>query len=161
MSIVLALVFPLDASFGPTRFDFQRYGVANVGYANVEPAYPTSAYAATLRSELDSLMLDCGQAGWDGYGAEPVTLDAIHAAERFIRCLPAGVPPPEVSADRDGCVTFEWKKSARRTLLVSVRPGYAVDYAALIGTEKAYGDAPLFDELPERLLSLIRSVVAA
>lgn len=153
---VLVLALPLDASFGPTRF-----GVTSTNYAEVAPAYPASAHAVTLRSELDSLMLDCRCPGRDGYGAEPVSVDAYRSAERFIRCLPVGVPTPELSADRDGCVTFEWRKSVRRTLLVSVRPGFTLDYSALIGTAKAYGEEPFFDELSERLTGLIRSVVTA
>lgn len=106
-------------------------------------------------------MIDCHQPGWDGYGAEAVSIDAYRSAERFIRSLPAGIEPPQVSADPDGCVTFEWRKSPRRTLLVSVRPGYALDYAALIGTAKAHGSEPFFDELPESLKALIRRVMGA
>lgn len=106
-------------------------------------------------------MLECQHAGWDGYGAEAVSVDAYRSAERFIRSLPAGVEPPQISADPTGCVTFEWRRSPRRTLLVSVRPGFGLDYAALIGTAKAHGSEPFFDEVPETLIMLIRRVVGA
>jgi hypothetical protein len=120
-----------------------------------------SALAAGLRLELDSLMLDCHAPDWDGYGAKAVSRDAYCAAERFIRSLPAGVETPQISADTDGCVTFEWRKSSRRTLLVSVRPGFVLDYAALIGSARANGMEPFFDELPEVVKGLIRRVIAA
>lgn len=159
-------MFALDAVqfAAPLAFaslDYSRYSVTGSLCAEVQPAYPVSALAATLRMELESLTRDCACAGWDGYGAEAVGADAYRAAERFIRTLPAGIPQPELSADPDGCVTFEWRKSPHRTLLVSVRPGYALDYAALIGTAKTHGSEPFFGELPEILKTLIRRVIAA
>jgi hypothetical protein len=88
-------------------------------------------------------------------------LDAYRAAERFVRSLPPGVETPQVSADPEGCVTFEWRKSARRTLLVSLGPCFTLDYAALIGPSKAHGAEPFFDELPEVVTILIRRVMGA
>jgi hypothetical protein len=155
---VLGLVVPLAASFGATDLDCPKSRTSRQ-CAEVAPAFPASALAAGLRSELASLMLDCHRPGWDGYGAEAVSADAYCAAERFIHSLPIGVEPPQVSADPTGCVTFEWRRSPRRTLLVSVRPGYAIDYAALVGTSKAYGVEPFFDDLPETIKTLIRRVV--
>jgi hypothetical protein len=149
------------AQLSTTPLEYPRSCLASAHGAEVQPAYPASARDAALRAELESLMLDCCRPGWDGYGAEAVSIDAYHAAGRFVRSLPVGIPQPEIAADPDGCVTFEWRKSPRRTLLVSVRPGYAVDYAALIGTAKAHGSEPFFGELPETLKALIRRVVAA
>lgn len=159
MFALAAVQIAAPLAFAP--LDYPRYGVTTARCAEVDTAYPASALAATLRTELESLMLECAHPGWDGYGAEAVNMDAYRAAERFIRSLPVGIPQPELAADPDGCVTFEWRKSARRTLLVSVRPGYALDYAALIGTAKAHGSEPFFGELPETLKTLIRRVVAA
>lgn len=106
-------------------------------------------------------MVDCGRAGWDGYGAEAVSEEAYQSAARFIASLPPGTPQPEIGADPDGCISFDWRKSGRCTLLVSVRPGHALDYAALIGTEIAHGSVSFFRELPEAVRTLIRRVMAA
>src|SRR6266478_2573339 len=110
----------------------------------------------TLSSELESIKLDCQQPGWDGYGAEPVSARALDAAEHFLRSLPAELPQPEVSADPDVCVTFEWRKSPCCTLLVSVGPGSSLDFAALIDEAKTHGSRPFFGLLPEILKTLIR-----
>lgn len=158
--IALAAI-QLAAPLADASLDFSRYSVSGAPCAKVEPAYPVSSLAATLRVELENVAFDCAHPGWDGYGAEAVSVDAYQAAERFIRALPLGIPQPELSADPDGWVTFEWRKSSRRTLLVSVRPGYALDYAALIGTAKTHGSEPFFGELPEMLKTLIRRVIAA
>lgn len=114
-----------------------------------------------LRSELEALMLDCDRPGWDGYGAAAVSMDARRAAERFIHNLPVSTPQPELSVDPDGCITFEWRKSPRLTLLVSVRSSYDLDYAALLGTTKAHGSEPFFDGLSETLKTLIQRVLEA
>lgn len=159
MFALAAVQFAAPLAVAP--LDYSRYSVTGVSCAHVEPAYPASALAAALRSDLESLMLDCSRPGWDGYGAEAVSDDAYRAAERFIRSLPIGTPQPEIGADPDGCVSFEWRKSARRTLLVSVSPGYALDYAALIGTAKVHGSEPFFGELPDAVKVLIRRVISA
>jgi len=156
-----AIPIATATSLAAAPLDFQRYSAVTMPCAEIEPAYPASAIAAALRSELEALRVDCSQPGWDGYGAEPVSLEAYQAALRFIRSLPVGTPQPEIGADPDGCVSFEWRKSARCTLLVSIRPGYALDYAALIGTAKVHGSEPFFGELPDAVLSQIRRVMAA
>ena len=104
----------------------------------------------SLLDELNDLMLECRVAGWDGHGAAAVDLYAYTAAKRFIESLPAGFPLPSLSADPDGCVTFEWWKSPRRVLLVSVHPNFQLDYAALLGAAKHYGSEPFFGgQLPD------------
>jgi hypothetical protein len=158
---VFALAVPIVAPLAFAHPDYSRYSVTATRVAKVELAYPASAPAAALRSELENVRLECSRPGWDGFGAEAVSTEAYRAAERFIHSLPVGIPQPELSADPDGCVTFEWRKSPRRTLLVSVRPGYALDYAALIGTAKAHGSEPFFGDLSETLKTLVRRVVAA
>ena len=136
-------------------------GVA-LAYAEVAAASPGSIdIAAQLAADLDNVMLDCHKPGWDGYGAEAISLEAYWLAQRFIHRLPAGIPRPALSADPDGCVTFEWQVSPRRLLLVSVHPDYRIDYAALFGSAKNYGTEPFFDRLPTGLFDLIRRVYRA
>ncbi len=129
-------------------------------YAEVAGAFAGSGDAAQLCVDLDNVILDCHKPGWDGYGAKAVSVEAYDLAKRFIQSLPAGIPRPFLSADPDGCVTFEWQASARRLLLVSVHPDYRVDYAARFGSEKDcdYGTKPFFDKLPPGLCDLVRRV---
>ena len=130
-------------------------------YAEVAAASPGSGALAQLCADLDNVMLDCHKAGWDGYGAEAISLEAYRLAQRFIQSLPAGIPRPSLSADPDGCVTFEWQVSPRRLVLVSVHPDYRIDYAALFGSAKSYGTEPFFDKLPTGLCDLVRRVYQA
>ena len=129
-----------------------------LSFADVASAYPGSDATAQLYSELDSLMIDYHQPGWDGYGAEAISPDAYRIAQRFIRSLPAGIPRPSLSADPDGCVTFSWRVSPRRLVLASVHPDYRIDYAALFGSAQNYGTEPFFDKFPTTLCDIVRRV---
>lgn len=138
-------------------------GVALPSYAEVAAAFPGTDAGVQLSAELDNVMLDCHKPGWDGYGAEAVSPDAYRLAKRFIQSLPTGIPRPSISADPDGCVTFEWQVSSRRLVLVSVHADYRIDYAAIFGSQKDsdYGTKPFFDKFPTRLSELVRRVYQA
>jgi hypothetical protein len=136
-------------------------GVNLPAYAEVAAASPGSGAIAQICADLDNLMLDCYKSGWDGYGANAISPEAYRSAQRFIYSLPAGIMRPTLSADPDGCVTFEWHVSPRRLVLVSVHPNYRIDYAALFGNAKSYGTEPFFDKLPNGFSDLIRRVYQA
>lgn len=138
-------------------------GVVLPAYAEVAAASPGSGTIPQLCAELDNVMLDCHKPGWDGYGADGISLEAYRLAQSFIHSLPAGIPRPSLAADPDGCVTFEWQVSPRRLLLVSVHPNYRIDYAAIFGSRKDcdYGTKPFFDKFPPGLFDFVRRVYQA
>jgi len=131
-------------------------GVALPDYAEVAAASPRSGDGAQLCAELNYVMLDCHKPGWDGYNAAAVLPETYRLAQRFIGSLPGGVLRPTISADSDGCVTFEWHVSPRRLVLASVRPDYRIDYAALFGSANSHGTEPFFDRFPTGLRDLVR-----
>lgn len=146
-----------DTAYGNPSWSRQ----GNVGYQQVSSAYAASDEKAALRSEVAELMMDCVQDGWDGYGATAASKESFAAAQRFVNALPTGFKMPEVSVDTDGCFNFEWRRSARRTLLVSVHPDFTLHYASLVGNSRHYGDEPFFNRLPstlERLLEHLYSL---
>lgn len=159
MVFALPALTLLPSASSPAR---GRFGEASPHYAEVAPASAVSSVAGLLQTQLDSLFLECCCEGWDGYGAQPVSVEAYSAAHRFICSLPAGFPMPELAADPDGCVNFDWHVSLSRTLVVSVHPDFRVDFAALIGAAKIYGSEPFFScELPASVRDLVRRVCAA
>ena len=158
------MVFALTALMGVTpsvTLPYSRFTDDRMGPAEVCAAIPASSPAGSLLAELNDLMLDCCRDNWDGYEAKGVSIHAFAAAKRFADSLPAGFPLPSVSADPGGCVTFEWRKSPRSMLLVSVHPNFQVDYAAIFGSAKQYGSEPFFDQMPESLKNIVRRVFAA
>ena len=154
----------------PEGFSFSGYLTARAyqdgalpNYAEVSGTSFGSCDFAQLRADLDNVLIDCHEPGWDGYGAEAVSFEAYNLARRFIESLPRGIPHPLLSADPNGCVTFEWQVSHRRLVIVSVHPDYRVDYAARFGSDKDrdYGTKPFFDKLPTGLTELVRRVYHA
>jgi hypothetical protein len=104
----------------------------------------------------------CEKPGWDGYDAEPVTLDAYRCAYRLVEQLPAGIPMPSVGAEPDGHLTLEWYQSPSRVLSVSVGPSGELNYAALLGeTSRRTGSEIFQSRVPGDLLQLIHQVFAS
>ena len=105
--------------------------------------------------ELAEVWGECRVAGWDGYGAFPVSQDTLRAAYTLIESLPIGFPRPEIGAEPDGQLTLEWRKAPRRILSVSVDPEGELHYAGVFGARKKYGTLPYFSTAPDELLRLV------
>lgn len=104
----------------------------------------------------------CAKSGWDGHGAEAVSLDAYRCAYRLVESLPPGFPMPGVGAEPDGHLTLEWYRSPSRVLSVSVSPAGELNYAALLGDASRRTGSEIFSgEPPADLLHLIRQLFAA
>ena len=72
--------------------------------------------------------------------------------------LPLGFPQPEVSGEPDGHINFEWYRSPRRVVSVSIGPDSRLYWAALIGTESPRGSARYIERIPEIILDQIARV---
>lgn len=114
-----------------------------------------------IREELGAVWQKCRQADWDGFGALPISEEALRNAYQFLESLPFGCPAPSVGAEPDGHLTFEWHRGPRRTLSVSVAPDGNWHYAALIGPDEACGTETFFGKAPEAILGLVRRIYAA
>jgi hypothetical protein len=111
--------------------------------------------------QLYQVLEECGRSNWNGYGAQPVLFESYERAKRFVRALPFGIPMPEVSAEPDGEITFEWFASPTRVFSVSVGPNNELNYAGLFGASRTYGTEVFHDEIPDVVLSHIKRVAMA
>ena len=102
--------------------------------------------------------MECDVAGWDGYGANAVTAAAVADARAFAEALDSSLFVPEVSAEPDGVLTFEWHRSTRQTLSVSVHGSGVLHYAALLGAARAFGAEPFIGKVPKAIFDLIDRV---
>ncbi len=100
----------------------------------------------------------CRIPDWDGHDARPVTAETLLMARRVLDVLPPGLPQPAFGAEPDGELTMEWYRSPRRLLSVSIRDDGDLNYAALIGTERVFGQVSFCGALPDTLATLIRKV---
>ena len=68
----------------------------------------TSAQLRQCKQNLEVLLKTAGKPNWDGEGADPVTEDAVKIAKEVIDELPGDSGVPEISADPEGNVEFDW-----------------------------------------------------
>jgi hypothetical protein len=94
---------------------------------------------ANVIRELDLLGIEARHDNWDGYGAGAITWAALTVAKRFLEALPAHFPDPDISADPDGEVAFEWYLKPKYVLSVSVGQDGSLNYAASFGRNKVHG----------------------
>jgi hypothetical protein len=103
----------------------------------------TATYGLPRRIEaltdLRELSAECSLPNWDGEGAAPVSDAVCKRAEHFLRSLPPEIPSPEVVAEPDGEIAFEWHLTPRRVFSVSISSGGRLSYAGLFGDGKTHG----------------------
>jgi hypothetical protein len=109
--------------------------------------------------QLLQVCQECDRLDWDGYGAKPVLFESYENAKRFVRALPFSLSSPEVSAEPDGEITFEWYSNPTRIFSVSVGPNNELHYAGLFGASRAYGTEVFHDQIPEVILSHIKRAI--
>ncbi len=113
-----------------------------------------------VMTRLSEMGTEKSAPNWDGYGASPVTAEAVNHAMNFISILPNSVPSPTVGAESDGEVTIEWYQAPRQVLSVSVSPDGQLSYAALIGNYRSHGTRGVENGPPEDIIKLIDDVMA-
>ena len=128
------------------------------GRGHLQSSHSLGLGAKSVLEDLIKVAEECRSANWDGYGAAPITDETFWQAYNFLNALPFGFPTPSVGAEPDGHLTFEWHRSARRTLSISVSPEGDLHYAALLGSSKAYGTEPFSEGVPKMILDLINRV---
>lgn len=131
---------------------------AQKGRGHLQSSHSLGLGANTVLEDLIKVAEECRSANWDGYEAAPITNETFWQAYHFLSALPLGFPPPSVGAEPDGHLTFEWYRSSRRTLSISVSPEGDLHYAAFLGSSKAYGTEPFSGTIPKIILDLIHRV---
>jgi len=119
------------------------------------------ALGGPLRDTIDELgevYLEALEPGWDGYGAQPVFEEVLENAVAFLCALPQDLPMPDVSADAQGEIHFEWFSNPYRTLSVSISPAGVLSYAGLFGPSRTRGLELLAGGIPHSIVSNIRRV---
>jgi hypothetical protein len=107
---------------------------------------------------LAAVAQECRTANWDGYGAEPVSQEAIDQAKRFLEALPLEMQPTSVGAEADGSVTLEWYRSIKRTLSISIASSARLHYAAVYDATGKSGFEDFFGRISEDIINLINRV---
>ena len=72
-------------------------------------------------------------ANWDGYGAKAVSPETVDMAKRFAASIPSHMGAPEVSADPDGELSFDWELGDNRRLSVSISAAGRLAFVSVNG----------------------------
>jgi len=97
---------------------------------------------------LDAAYVTAQVENWDGEGSARVEPGTYVYASQFLRLLPSTIPVPDIAADTDGEILFEWDLGCRRVFTVSVGRDGTLTFAALFGYTKTHGTAHLHEALP-------------
>ena len=107
--------------------------------------------------ELEKVYEECLEANWDGYGAMPISRETYSEARKLLRMMPSSLPRPDISAEPDGEITFEWYKGKYSVFVISVGGNNLITYAGLFGkSNRIHGTEYFTDELPEIIHHCIR-----
>lgn len=104
-------------------------------------------------SKLESIQHESAYDDWDGDGSMAVSKQTLAYALHLARLLSLTNPEPDINADPDGHLSFEWYFAPRQVLTASVSPEGKVYFAGLFGTNRNHGVEELGELLPHALAS--------
>ena len=134
---------------------------ASMVYDHVESSWALFGRKEEIINKIRAFGIECSEADWDGYDAEPVSPDALERAEAFIRSLPESISMPEVSVEPDGDISFDWLPTTTKTFSVSVGTSDRFSYAWFDGTDRGHGVARSSNgEVPARILQEIHRITS-
>ena len=100
-----------------------------------------SDWSPIIEAALVGIRNGCGQVGWDGDGALPVSDRTIDVAAKVTDCLfallPKDTPAPDLVPEPDGEICISWSIDADRMFSVSVGAHGKINFAGQFGAEGA------------------------
>jgi hypothetical protein len=82
-----------------------------------------------------------------------VSAAVVWAARQFLSVIPEAWPSPEIAADPDGEVSFEWARSPNWVFTVSVAGDGRLSYAGMFGPNRVHGVETFAGTLPEAIVA--------
>jgi hypothetical protein len=108
--------------------------------------------SARRRWALDDTWCAASAPNWDGYGAMPLSAPVLRAADLFLSAIPEAWPNPEIGADPDGEISFEWARGPHWVFTVSVAADGQLSYAGLFGSSRVHGVEAFAGTLPQAVV---------
>ncbi len=120
----------------------------------------TGQSAIPLANELQEVLLESIQPGWDGYDAVPLSIGAYQDTLKFLRLLPTKVTQPDIVPEPDGCIGLEWYHSNGNTFIVSFNGSEILAYAGISKSQnKMHGIQVFNDSIPEIILFHLKDIL--
>lgn len=110
----------------------------------------------TVRQQLNEIVLECAEQGWDGYDARPVDRDAVLNATMALSFIPRSVRTPDVVPEPSGDVGLEWRDDRGSVFVMGFSSRNEIHFAGIsCDGGKIYGSERFVAELPTELLKHI------
>ena len=135
----------------------RRFGEATEFSGSVTVGEPKR----TVQEAIDAAYKMAQVDDWDGEGSARVEPSTCGYASQFFMLLPSAIPLPEITADTDGEILFEWNLGRRRIFSVSIGRDGTLTYAALFGYTKTYGTEHFREALPVVISNCLERLVAS
>lgn len=114
-----------------------------------------------LFDELEELSVAAQTEDWDNLGSAPLDHDSYQIAKKFILSLPSTLPPPELTVDRDGEVTFDWQSPRGQMLSASLRKDGRLAFACYISKKSRFSSVEDFnDAVPKSIIEGVKKIFA-
>ena len=103
------------------------------------------------------IFLECSEEGWDGYEANPVTLEALEQISLLIQDLPTWAPQPNIVPTPQGEISLEWHTKSHQILSIYPKGEYLIHAASLGPMNNQFGHTPLQEKWPDGILLFLRN----
>lgn len=142
--------------------DISRISPAISSLLTVSEIIDSQSYRDVQREKIFEELWDvydeCKNEGWDGYGAQPVSVEDFEISFEFLKLLvkpSLGIKPPEIAADPDGEITFEWYEENGSVFAVGISAHRKLSYAGILTGKKIHGTENFGVDIPPVILCFL------
>lgn len=121
----------------------------------VAALFRTPAEWERLQEDFSEIETGRAKDNWDGEGASRISKKTLTQAQRFIGFFPAYLPLPEVAAEPDGHISFDWFIDSNFLLSISIDSKGNLYYAGRFGEVKFHNKNKLDQEIPAKIMGHI------
>jgi hypothetical protein len=108
------------------------------------------------KAALEAAYLAALDDNWDGAGSKRVEHSTYGYAQKLLQFLPTlsnNMALPDIIADTDGEILFEWDYGPRQVFSISIGRDGMLSYAGLFDRNKVHGRVPFVGALPSDILN--------
>lgn len=111
---------------------------------------------SSLLEKLDGVYEESSSESWDGYDAKPLSEEAYLEARKLLGRIPLEFPAPDIVAEPEGDIGFEWYRGKGFSLVLSLDGSKTITYAARFGRNETYGTEELTESFPEAITHFLK-----
>ena len=117
----------------------------------------TITWKGSVLKKLLEIYEECSEADWDGYGGNPISVEAYFEARTLLKIIPFSFPMPDISPQPNGEVGLEWYRDRGFIFVISVGGKRKITYAGLFGeNNETHGMESFGDSLPRAMSENIK-----